>query len=240
MQMTFTIKYRVSPELDERRKKLQSLLEESLRTRSDSLASPLPTVTERSQPTKRRYVRANEKHGSLPIEHNSASLGQLKDEEEESTSSESLRVMNMLLTGKYSQEESDAQLESNASNYEPNFDVNISNNMRTTNASDKRASGPSTSYSSPMLTCTKCGRSVTGYMNSLTLHVSTHHCESPIYECLQCGKKWFCMSARYKDHFAKHDSFDLSLLKDNRQQLMPFLKAKAMELFPTYRTRPSN
>lgn len=61
-------------------------------------------------------------------------------------------------------------------------------------------------------------------MTSLTLHVSTHHCESPIYECRQCGKKWFCMSARYKDHFAKHGSFDLTLLK---------VYAKVMNVVPS-------
>lgn len=50
-------------------------------------------------------------------------------------------------------------------------------------------------------------------MNSLVLHVSTHHFNSAVYECLGCNKKWFSLSARFKDHIkTKHDG-NFSLLK---------------------------
>uniref|UniRef100_A0A915D033 Probable oligoribonuclease n=1 Tax=Ditylenchus dipsaci TaxID=166011 RepID=A0A915D033_9BILA len=82
---------------------------------------------------------------------------------------------------------------------------------------------------SSQIACIDCGRQVSNYMNSLVLHVSTHHCEQPVYECLACHKQWFSLSARLKEHFRKHNN-DLSLLKDNRSILSPFLKEKAAKL----------
>ncbi|KAI1716085.1 hypothetical protein Ddc_10500 [Ditylenchus destructor] len=70
-------------------------------------------------------------------------------------------------------------------------------------------------------------------MNSFILHVSTHHCDRPIYECLACNKQWFSISARLKEHFKAHND-DMSFLKDNRSAMMPMLKEKAAELFSSY------
>lgn len=50
-------------------------------------------------------------------------------------------------------------------------------------------------------------------MNSLVLHVSTHHCDDVVYECLGCNKKWFSLSARCKEHIKSRHDGDNSLLK---------------------------
>ncbi|KAH7707461.1 CBN-ZTF-9 protein [Aphelenchoides avenae] len=96
---------------------------------------------------------------------------------------------------------------------------------------DSGSPGPDRRRFTHQIPCGECGRQVSNYVNSLVLHVSTHHCKEPIYECRGCGKQWFSLSARYKEHIRNRHNDDMSLLKDNRRTVMPSLKKKTMVLF---------
>jgi len=84
----------------------------------------------------------------------------------------------------------------------------------------------------PRVVCAECNRKVGDYLNSHLLHVSTHHFETPMFECNGCDKKWFSLSARTREHMKSTHNSDMSLLKDNRADIMAELKLKASLCFP--------
>lgn len=66
-----------------------------------------------------------------------------------------------------------------------------------------------------MVECVDCKRKVGKYRNSMLIHTSTHHCDQPIFECLDgnCNKKWYSLSARTKEHIEVYHGGNHSLLK---------------------------
>ncbi len=49
-----------------------------------------------------------------------------------------------------------------------------------------------------------------------------------------CPKKWYSLSARTKEHVERVHGGDAKVIKDNREEMMPSLRAEANRLFPTH------
>ncbi|KAH7725712.1 Protein ZTF-9 [Aphelenchoides avenae] len=249
-QKTFYVKLRVTPELEQKRERLLQLLNTSLErsstmrnnqpaslftalsnssdpilsdsTNNDSFALGTYELEDESVPSRARTFKTDEplvfdtlhqSSSASGIPRQDSSVSQAENEDPKSSTWEATsEMLKALLSGK---ENADASSTIDKSPVKPR----------------KRARKENSSAEEKQLTCAECGRKVANFSNCMMLHVSTHHCEDAIWECTACDKKWYSMSARTRDHADREHDGDMSVIKDNREEVKPKLKEKVAQLF---------
>uniref|UniRef100_A0A914H008 C2H2-type domain-containing protein n=1 Tax=Globodera rostochiensis TaxID=31243 RepID=A0A914H008_GLORO len=271
---SFTVKYRVSPELDERRELLRRLVAQSTHesaaithhqtesnVQQNSFTSQLLKSCTSLLLSSSRLLNCDMKtanNGDYGIIEEE-SLGESSDyskykalEDERTLYDED----NTFLTigqeehhSPFSMGSRDESLQIETDDVKMTFNVSPiikkrSKRRRMSNAlkaeSDQslmntsQASNEEAKQKGPMVECSECKRMVGQYRNSMLIHVSTHHCDQPIFECLAdgCDKKWYSISARTKEHIESKHGGNYAFLRDNRRELLPSLRLIAVRLFP--------
>ncbi|KAL3119646.1 hypothetical protein niasHT_006732 [Heterodera trifolii] len=289
----FTVKYRVSPELDERRALLRRLVDQSMhktdsgtiqQNKAPNLEPPnsytskllmdctsllqtqlmksnhfLNNGIKKENDWEERNDRERVDHLEGEIERHpiegvtfyahkrNALMGQKRTffDEDNSTFNLNDRLSPMPMNSLNAEMDTEEMLN------EPNLEIKVSptkkqtKNRRKTHrdtgndqmhANSSQGSNEETKQQKGggrMVECSGCKRMVGQYRNSMLIHVSTHHCDQPIFECIAdgCGKKWYSISARTKEHIEAKHGGDFNFLQDNRSSLLPLLRSTAVRLF---------